>query len=128
MPDANDKDNLKQLIIDAIKTVYDPEIPVNVYDLGLIYDIAVNDDAMVKIQMTLTTPNCPVAEALPQSVQQAARQVPGVAEVELSLVWEPKWSPDLMSEDAKLALDYEGGPVRKDPFTSLSVGRTSRPR
>jgi FeS assembly SUF system protein len=121
-------EEIKQRIVDAIKTVYDPEIPINVYDLGLIYDIAIDDTGHVKLVMTLTSPNCPVAEALPQSVQQKVRSVDGVADVQLELTWEPAWTPERMSDDAKLALDYEGGPVRKDPFTSLSIGKSNRPR
>ena len=128
--------SVRERVIEAIRTVHDPEIPVNVYDLGLIYDVTVvvpdgQAGAQVQVQMTLTTPNCPVAELLPQTVQQKVREVPGVADASIELVWEPAWTPERMSEDAKLALDYDGSPgsmVKKDPFTSLSVGRTHRPK
>ncbi len=128
-----EKNELRERIIAAIRTVKDPEIPVNLYDLGLIYNIDVHDDAAVKITMTLTTPNCPVAELLPQSVQTKVGEVDGVSDVQIELAWEPAWKPDMMSEDAKLALDYDGSPgafaaLKKDPFTSLSVGKTQRPR
>lgn len=95
----------EEAIIDAIKTVYDPEIPVNLYDLGLIYrlDLAANGD--VVIDMTLTAPACPVAGTMPGKVAETVAAVPGVGEVEVRLVWEPAWSKDRMSEDAKLALD-----------------------
>jgi FeS assembly SUF system protein len=95
----------EEAIIDAIKTVYDPEIPVNLYDLGLIYrlDCAPNGD--VTVDMTLTAPACPVAGTMPGKVAETVAAVPGVGEVEVRLVWEPPWTKDRMSEDAKLALD-----------------------
>lgn len=124
--------SLRESVIAAIRTVHDPEIPVNVYDLGLIYDVKVSDDAKVHISMTLTTPNCPVAELLPQTVQSKVRQVDGVRDASIELVWEPAWSPEMMSEDAKLALDFDGTPggfaAKKNPFTSLSIGKSQRPR
>ena len=94
----------------ALKTVYDPEMPVNIYDLGLIYDVAVDDAAaagQVAIRMTLTAPNCPVAGTLPAEVERAIRAVPGVTGVKLDLTFDPPWSKDRMSEAAKLALGIE---------------------
>ena len=95
---------LKEKIIDEIKKIYDPELPVNIYDLGLIYDVQVNEKkAMIK--MTLTTPNCPVAESLPKEVKEGAMQVEGIEDVDLELVWDPPWSKDMMSDAAKLELN-----------------------
>ena len=96
---------LKDQIINEIKKIYDPEIPVNIYELGLIYDINVEKNNMVKIKMTLTTPNCPVAESLPKEVKDGAMQVEGIDEVDLQLVWDPPWNKDMMSEAAKLELN-----------------------
>ena len=95
----------QEAVIDAIRTVYDPEIPVNIYELGLIYkcDIAENGD--VKIDMTLTAPACPVAGILPGQVAQAAAAVPGVGEVTVEIVWDPPWDPSMMSEAARVELD-----------------------
>ncbi len=112
---------LRDRLIEAIKTVRDPEIPVNIYDLGLIYDIDIADDATVNVRMTLTTPNCPVAEALPEQVRQAAAGVEGVAAATVEVVWEPPWTAERMSETAKLELatmgmDYLAAP--KTPFIS----------
>ena len=94
----------KDQIIEEIKKVYDPELPVNIYELGLIYDIQVNKKK-VKIKMTLTTPNCPVAESLPKEVKDVAMQVKDVDEVDLELVWDPPWTKDMMSDAAKLELN-----------------------
>ena len=94
----------KDKIIQEIKKIYDPEIPVNIYDLGLIYDIQVNDKK-AKIKMTLTTPNCPVAESLPKEVKEGAMQVEGIENVDLELVWDPPWNKDMMSDAAKLELN-----------------------
>ena len=91
-------------IIECIKTVMDPEIPVNLYDLGLIYSIK-NSNNNVLIEMTLTNPNCPVAGHMPESVAKSIEQIYGLRSIEVKLVWKPTWSKDLMSEDAKLALD-----------------------
>ena len=91
-------------VIEAMKTVYDPEIPVNIYDLGLIYEIKIDDKGEVKIDMSLTAPGCPVAGDLPGWVADAVAKVEGIGEVEVTLVWEPGWTSELMSEDAKLAL------------------------
>jgi len=100
-----EKEKLKQKVIEAIKTCYDPEIPVNVYELGLIYETRVDDEGRIFIKMTLTSPACPVAEALPMEVQQKIFAVEGVKDVELQLVWNPPWNRDKMSEEAKFVLD-----------------------
>jgi FeS assembly SUF system protein len=91
-------------IIRILKTVYDPEIPVDIYELGLIYDVQISDEGDVKIIMTLTTPNCPVAETLPQEVKDKAAEVEGVKSVDLELTFEPSWNKDMMSEEAKFEL------------------------
>ena len=91
-------------IIRVLKTVYDPEIPVDIYELGLIYDVQISDEADVKIIMTLTTPNCPVAETLPQEVKDKVKAVENVNEVDLELTFEPSWNKDMMSEEAKFEL------------------------
>ncbi|AZB00864.1 SUF system Fe-S cluster assembly protein [Chryseobacterium joostei] len=91
-------------IISVLKTVYDPEIPVDIYELGLIYDVQISDDADVKIIMTLTTPNCPVAETLPQEVKDKVAEVENVKSVDLELTFEPSWNKDMMSEEAKFEL------------------------
>ena len=92
-------------IIECIKTVMDPEIPVNLYDLGLIYEIKISVKNNIKIKMTLTNPNCPVAGTMPQNVGKSLEKISNLNSIEVSLVWEPKWNKDLMSDDAKLALD-----------------------
>ena len=94
----------KEEIIKCIKTVMDPEIPVNLYDLGLIYSIK-NSNNNILIEMTLTNPNCPVAGQMPENVGKSIEQINGLRSIEVKLVWKPSWSKDLMSEDAKLALD-----------------------
>ena len=94
----------KDEIIKCIKTVMDPEIPVNLYDLGLIYKIEI-DDNNVKVDMTLTNPNCPVAGEMPANLGKSVEKVKGIRSIQVKLVWEPKWHKDFMSEDAKLALD-----------------------
>jgi len=93
-------------VIEALKTVHDPEIPVNIYDLGLIYELEIEDGGRVLIGMTLTAPACPVAGEMPQWVADAVAAVEGVGEVEVSLLWDPPWSPDCMSDDAKMLLDF----------------------
>ena len=93
-------------ILEALREVYDPEIPVNIYDLGLIYDVNVDEYGVVEIDMTLTSPACPVAGILPGQVEQKVREVNGVADVTVELVWEPAWSMDRMSEEAKLELGF----------------------
>jgi len=105
---ASGPTSAKQLhddVVAAMKTCYDPEIPVDIYELGLIYVIEVREANTVFVQMTLTSPMCPVAETLPPEVEDKVRNVPGVAGVELELVWDPPWSPDLMSEAARLELN-----------------------
>ena len=92
-------------VIECIRTVVDPEIPVNLYDLGLIYEININYKNDIKIKMTLTNPNCPVAGTMPESVGKSVEKLSNLNSIEVSLVWEPKWHKDLMSEEAKLALD-----------------------
>ena len=97
--------DLKEKIIKEIKKIYDPEIPVNIYELGLIYNIQINEDKKVNIEMTLTSPNCPVAESLPNMVKEIILKVDGVESVNLRLVWDPPWTKDKMSESAKLELN-----------------------
>ena len=92
-------------VIQCIRKVMDPEIPVNLYDLGLIYEIKINDKNDIKIKMTLTNPNCPVAGSMPESVGKSVEKLPNLNSIEVSLVWDPKWHKDLMSDEAKLALD-----------------------
>ncbi len=99
--------SLHDQIITALKKVYDPEMPVNIYELGLIYDLSVDDAGHAAIRMTLTAPNCPVAGTLPGEVERAARAVPGVTDVQLELVFDPPWTKARMSEAAKLALGLE---------------------
>ncbi len=95
---------LQQAVIDALKEIYDPEIPVNIYDLGLIYGVEVDDEADATITMTLTTPHCPVAETMPGEVELRAASVPGIRDAEVNLVWDPPWSPEKMSDEARLEL------------------------
>jgi FeS assembly SUF system protein len=95
----------KEKIIEEIRKIYDPEIPVNIYELGLIYDIKVENKTTAKVKMTLTSPNCPVAESLPQEVKDSIMQVEEIENVDLDLVWEPPWDKDMMSEAAKLELN-----------------------
>lgn len=96
--------DLYEAIVDAMKEIYDPEIPVNIYDLGLIYGVDVSPDSDVVISMTLTTPNCPVAESMPAEVELRAGAVPGVRDAEVVLVWDPPWDPQKMSDEARLEL------------------------
>ena len=91
-------------IVGILKTIFDPEIPVDIYELGLIYDVFVNEDADVKILMTLTTPNCPVAETLPREVEEKVKSMDEVKDAEVEITFDPPWSQDLMSEEAKLEL------------------------
>jgi FeS assembly SUF system protein len=93
-------------IVDVLKTIYDPEIPVDIYELGLIYDVFVNEDQDVKVLMTLTTPNCPVADSLPQEVKDKVQSLNEVNEAEVELTFDPPWTRDLMSEEAKLELGF----------------------
>ena len=98
-------DDIKNKVIEKIKTIFDPEIPVNIYELGLIYKIEIDKNRKVNIDMTLTSPNCPVAESLPNQVKSSIMNIEGVTDVNLNLVWEPPWSKDKMSEAAKLELN-----------------------
>lgn len=95
---------LEEQVIQALKGVYDPEIPVNVYDLGLIYNVEVDQAGMARIRMTLTTPGCPVAQTFPGTIECAVKCVPGITDAAVELVWDPPWSPDLLSEAAKVEL------------------------
>ena len=96
---------LKDKVIKEIKKIYDPEIPVNIYELGLIYDINIDNENNVKINMTLTSPNCPVAESLPNEVKNSVKEIKDIKNVDLNLVWEPPWDKSMMSESAKLELN-----------------------
>ena len=104
VPDNARTTELRPAILDALKTVFDPEIPVNIFELGLIYDIIVDTDANVGVRMTLTAPGCPAAQSLPVEVRQKVAQVPGVKSARVEIVWEPAWSKDRMSDAAKLQL------------------------
>ena len=95
---------LKDKVIAEIKKIYDPEIPVNIYELGLIYDIKINNENIVDIKMTLTTPNCPVAESLPKEVEEKVKSLDEVKDAEVEITFDPPWSQDLISEEAKLEL------------------------
>jgi FeS assembly SUF system protein len=104
---TNEAEPLRSALVDVLKTVYDPEIPVDIWELGLIYDLDVDETGAVKIRMTLTSPMCPVAETLPPEVEAKARSVAGVSDVKLDLVWDPPWSPSMMSEAARLELNFD---------------------
>ena len=97
--------DIKNRVIEKIKQIYDPEIPVNIYELGLIYNIKIDENNNVKIDMTLTSPNCPVAESLPKEVKDSIMNVKGVKDITLDLVWDPPWDKSMMSEAAKLELN-----------------------
>ena len=97
---------MEDSIINVIKTIFDPEIPVNIYELGLIYDIRVQDNADVDVDMTLTSPNCPVAESLPQEVKNKIELIEGLKKVEINLLFDPPWDKDMMSEEAKFELGF----------------------
>ncbi|MCK9451241.1 MAG: SUF system Fe-S cluster assembly protein [Bacteroidales bacterium] len=101
-----DRTKIEKDILTVIRTIYDPEIPVNIYDLGLIYEINVNDEADVHVLMTLTTPNCPVAESLPLEVKQKVGDIDGVRSSEVELTFEPPWDEDMLSDEAKLDLGF----------------------
>ena len=103
---ATPQNAMKKEVIAAISEIFDPEIPVNIYELGLIYDVHVTDEAKVDLVMTLTSPHCPVAEILPGQVKSRVELVEGVGEVDLELTWEPPWTPEMMSEAAKLELGF----------------------
>ncbi|RNC92197.1 MAG: DUF59 domain-containing protein [Allomuricauda sp.] len=101
---VRDTAELGEKIVGVLKTIYDPEIPVDIYELGLIYDVLVNEDDEVKILMTLTSPNCPVAETLPVEVEEKVKSLDAIKDAEVEITFEPPWSQDLMSEEAKLEL------------------------
>ncbi len=101
-----DIEKLGEKIVRVLKTIYDPEIPVDIYELGLIYDVFVNEDYEVKILMTLTSPNCPVAESLPQEVNEKVKSLNQVKDSEIEMTFDPPWSKDLMSEEAQLELGF----------------------
>ena len=105
MTKINTKD-LGEKIVKELKSIFDPEIPVDIYELGLIYDVFVNEDSEVKILMTLTSPNCPVAESLPQEVEEKIRSIDEVKTAEVEITFDPPWTKDLMSEEAKLELGF----------------------
>ena len=101
---APGNEELKDRIVEALKSVYDPEIPVDIYELGLIYDVEISEDGDALVTMTLTTPHCPVAESLPNEVELRVLSVPGVRDAEVKLVWDPPWDPSKMSDEARLEL------------------------
>lgn len=103
--EAKASPDLRERIVDILKTVYDPEIPVDIYELGLIYEVQIDDSQNVKVVMTLTSPGCPVAGSLPTEVEYKVRSVEGVNTAEVQLVWEPPWTPEMMSEAARLQLN-----------------------
>jgi FeS assembly SUF system protein len=103
-PASGNGGELQTAVVDALKEIYDPEIPVNIYDLGLIYGVDVDEESDVTITMTLTTPHCPVAETMPGEVELRASSVPGIRDAEVELVWDPPWSPEKMSDEARLEL------------------------
>ncbi|MGM4891852.1 SUF system Fe-S cluster assembly protein [Tardiphaga sp. 709] len=103
--DPAETERLGTEIVAALKTVFDPEIPADIYELGLIYKVDIKDDRSVQVEMTLTTPNCPAAEELPTMVENAVASVPGVGLVKVEIVWEPTWTPDRMTDEARLVLN-----------------------
>jgi FeS assembly SUF system protein len=103
-PAAGSGGDLYEAVIDALKEIYDPEIPVNIYDLGLIYDVEITPENHALVKMTLTTPHCPVAESMPGEVELRVGSVPGIGHAEVELVWDPPWDPQKMSDEAKLEL------------------------
>jgi FeS assembly SUF system protein len=102
---ADETERMGTEIVAALKTVFDPEIPADIYELGLIYKVDISDDRTVSVEMTLTTPNCPAAEELPTMVENAVASVPGVGVVKVAIVWEPAWTPDRMTDEARLVLN-----------------------
>lgn len=102
----SDKEFIEKEIVSRLKTVFDPEIPVDIYELGLIYKVSVNDENNVDIKMTLTSPACPVAGSLPQEVKEKVEAIKGVSKVNIELVWDPPWDKDMMSEEAKMELGF----------------------
>ena len=104
VPAAGAGSDLQATVVDALKSVYDPEIPVDIYELGLIYDVDISEDGDAVVTMTLTTPHCPVAESLPNEVELRVLSVPGIRDAEVKLVWDPPWDPSKMSDEARLEL------------------------
>jgi FeS assembly SUF system protein len=103
-PEAGAGSDLQAAVVEALKSVYDPEIPVDIYELGLIYDVQIDEDGDAVVLMTLTTPHCPVAESLPNEVELRVLSVPGIRDAEVKLVWDPPWDPSKMSDEARLEL------------------------
>ena len=103
-PKAGAGSDLQATVVEALKSIYDPEIPVDIYELGLIYDVDISEDGDALVTMTLTTPHCPVAESLPQEVELRVLSVPGIRDAEVKLVWDPPWDPSKMSDEARLEL------------------------
>jgi FeS assembly SUF system protein len=103
-PEAADNDELKERVVETLKSIYDPEIPVDIYELGLIYDIDISEDGDAIVTMTLTTPHCPVAESMPGEVEMRVLSVPGIRDAEVKLVWDPPWDPSKMTDEARLEL------------------------
>ncbi len=103
-PASEANGDVKEAVIEALKSIYDPEIPVDIYELGLIYDVEISEDGDALVTMTLTTPHCPVAESLPNEVELRVLSVPGVRDAEVKLVWDPPWDPSKMSDEARLEL------------------------
>ncbi len=118
-----DIEALRSSIIAALKTVRDPELPVNIYELGLIYGIDIDAAGDVHIRMTLTTPNCPVAGELPKEIQAKAKAVDGVGDVKVDIVWEPPWTPDRMSDAAKLEMNLDGPATHQQGTNFTKLGR-----
>jgi len=121
-------ESLRDKAIAALRTVFDPELPINIYELGLIYDLTVDDDHAIHVRMTLTAPNCPVAGSLPGQVEAKLAAIPGVRGATVELVWDPPWTRDRMTEAAKLELGllFDDEPPRK-PFVSIDALRGRRP-
>lgn len=115
-PQTN-QDDLKKRVVKVLREIHDPEIPINIYDLGLIYDLTIGDTGDVSIQMTLTSPTCPVADEIVRQVQRQVKELEGVSEASVDLTWDPPWSPDRLSEAARLELNLEPGqlPQRGGP-------------
>ena len=104
VPAHGEGSDLQASVVEALKSIYDPEIPVDIYELGLIYDVAISEDGDATVTMTLTTPHCPVAESLPNEVELRVLSVPGIRDAEVKLVWDPPWDPSRMSDEARLEL------------------------
>ena len=102
---TDDVQEVRARVVEVLRTVFDPEIPVNIYELGLVYNVDIADTGAVEVKMTLTSPNCPVAGSLPQEVEQKIKTAEGVTDAKVHLVWEPPWTPEMMTEEAKLELN-----------------------